>query len=140
MPAEDNQIVHVIEINSDKDIIRARKIVRALTIELGFGKLDQAKITTVVSELARNIFLFAHCGVINAMSVERACKIGISLSAVDNGPGIGEIQRALRPYTSSSNGLGVGLPGVRNIMDEFSIKSSECGTEISTVKWLEKYG
>ncbi|MFA8439941.1 anti-sigma regulatory factor [Pueribacillus sp. YX66] len=126
-----------IKINNEWDIVKARQQGRNLAKELGFGIVDQARITTTVSELARNIFLYANTGEIMIEPIYDGIKKGLKITAKDNGPGIKDIRTAMEDGYSTSGGLGAGLPGVKRLMDDFMIQSKENkGTEIIASKWL----
>jgi serine/threonine-protein kinase RsbT len=119
------------------DIVAARQMGREIAKNIGFGTVDQARITTAISELARNIYLYAGEGKICFEIVESIENKGISVTAKDNGPGIRDLSLAMEDGFSTSGGLGAGLPGVRRLMDEFDIESEvDKGTKIVTVKWL----
>ncbi|WP_456276982.1 anti-sigma regulatory factor [Bacillus sp. AK128] len=131
------EIQSCVKIISEWDIVAARQMGRDIAKELGFGTVDQARITTAISELARNIYLYAQKGCICFEEVLTADRKGIKISSIDEGPGISDIRRAMEDGFSSSGGLGAGLPGVKRLMDEFTIDSVVGkGTEIITVKWL----
>lgn len=126
----------VININNEFDIVLARQKGREVSKELQFGGVDQARITTAISELARNIYLYAGSGQIIISVLEESCRKGIHISAVDNGPGINDIRMVLQDGYSTSGGLGAGLPGVKRLMDSFDIDSMPgSGTTISITKW-----
>jgi serine/threonine-protein kinase RsbT len=126
-----------VKIVTEWDIVAARQLGRNVAKELGFGTVDQARITTAISELARNIYLYAGQG---EMQIERTYdrgKKGLKITAIDNGPGIPDIRKVMEDGFSTSGGLGAGLPGVKRLMDEFDITSSVGdGTNIQAVKWL----
>lgn len=125
-----------ININKEWDIVGARQLGRDIAIEVGFGTVDQARIATAISELARNIYLYATKGKI---CFEVICleKKGICITATDTGPGIEDISLVMQDGYTTSGGLGAGLPGVRRLMDEFDFKSEiGKGTEIKTIKWV----
>lgn len=125
-----------VKIMSEWDIVAARQLGRNVAKELEFGTVDQARITTAISELARNIYLYAGQGEIRIERINGRDKRGIKVIAVDNGPGIQDIRKAMEDGYSTSGGLGAGLPGVKRLMDEFDLTSSlEEGTIIKTVKW-----
>ena len=125
-------------INSDKDIVLARQKGRALATELGFGSGDATLIATAISELARNIVSYAGKGQITLTRVNGVNRQGLSVIASDNGPGIPDIRQALRDGFSTSGSLGLGLPGVRRLMDEFEITSqSGRGTTVVVKKWKQ---
>ncbi|MBT2727735.1 anti-sigma regulatory factor [Bacillus sp. ISL-75] len=125
-----------VKIITEWDIVAARQLGRNIAKELEFGTVDQARITTAISELARNIYLYAGQGEIRIERINGRDKRGIKVIAADNGPGIRDIRKVMEDGYSTSGGLGAGLPGVKRLMDEFDITSSlEEGTIIKTVKW-----
>jgi len=124
-------------INKDEDIILARQYARDRARELGFGLADQTRITTAVSELARNIYLYAKTGRVLIKALSDNAKKGIEIIAEDQGPGIPDIEMAMQDGYSMNNGLGQGLPGAKRLMDEFEIKSEVGkGTTVVIRKWL----
>jgi serine/threonine-protein kinase RsbT len=125
-----------VRINSDLDIVTARQKGRALADELGFGPTDLAIIATAISELARNIVLHTPGGEITLKSTDKSDPSGMLVEAVDAGPGIPNIAAATQSADSSSGGLGLGLAGVRRLMDEFEIVSEiGRGTKVTAKKW-----
>jgi serine/threonine-protein kinase RsbT len=125
-------------IASDQDIVAARQRGRALSVELGFSPVDATFIATAISELARNILAYAGCGEINLRTIQASNRRGIVVVASDNGPGIADIRQALRDGFSTSGSLGLGLPGVRRLMDEFEIVSRlGHGTTVTIKKWRQ---
>jgi serine/threonine-protein kinase RsbT len=123
-------------IRQDSDIISARQQGRALAAQLGFSSIDQTLIATAISEVARNILLYAQRGEIILRLVHRSAKQGILVIARDEGPGIPDITLALQDGYSTSNSLGLGLPGAKRLMDEFAIVSEVGkGTTITMKKW-----
>ncbi|HKC16838.1 MAG TPA: anti-sigma regulatory factor [Steroidobacteraceae bacterium] len=125
-----------IAIASDKDIVEARQRGRALALELGFSVGDTALIATAISELARNIVSYAGHGMITLRQHSLVGRVSVAIVATDHGPGIADVALALRDGYSSSGGLGLGLPGVRRLMDEFEIVSKPGhGTTITIRKW-----
>lgn len=126
----------LININNEFDIVLARQKGREVSKELQFGGVDQARITTAISELARNIYLYAGSGQITIDVLEDNGRKGIHISAEDNGPGIKDIRMVLQDGFSTSGGLGAGLPGVKRLMDSFDIDSMPgTGTKITITKW-----
>ncbi|SDK31242.1 anti-sigma regulatory factor [Sediminibacillus albus] len=126
-----------VNINKEWDIVGARQIGRDFARKIGFGTVDQARIATAISELARNIYLYAGTGKICFETIEEIDHKGICIIAIDNGPGIAEISKVMEDGYSTSGGLGAGLPGVKRLMDDFDIVSEqEKGTEIRAVKWV----
>lgn len=127
-----------VAINSDQDIVAARQRGRALAAELGFSGVDATLIATAISELARNIVSYARRGEITLKSVSDANRQGIQVVASDDGPGIPDVRQALRDGFSTSGSLGLGLPGVRRLMDEFEITSGPGrGTTVAVRKWKQ---
>ncbi|MFA9556652.1 anti-sigma regulatory factor [Evansella sp. AB-rgal1] len=131
------QVQTHVDINSEWGIVAARQAGRKLAREVGFGSVDQARITTAISELARNIYLYAKKGQIHIEEVHRSGKKGVKIAAIDNGPGIKDIRKVMEDGYTTSGGLGAGLPGVKRLMDEFAIDSVlNEGTTITAIKWL----
>ncbi|MCA0993574.1 ATP-binding protein [Bacillus hwajinpoensis] len=126
-----------VEVRNEWDIVKARQSGRNIAKELGFGTVDQARITTAISELARNIYLYAGSGEVAIERVENGGKFGLKIEASDSGPGIKDIRKVMEDGFTTSGGLGAGLPGVKRLMDEFTIDSKENeGTVITSIKWL----
>ena len=125
-----------VPITSDQDIVAARQKGRALATALGFSSGDSTLIATAISELARNIVSYAKRGEILVKAIQNSTRNGILVVARDEGPGIADVQQALRDGFSTSGSLGLGLPGVRRLMDEFEIDSgAERGTTVTVKKW-----
>jgi serine/threonine-protein kinase RsbT len=132
--AVENEI-HV-PINSDQDIVAARQKGRSMAAALGFSSGDATLIATAISELARNIVTYAKSGEIRITMINGSARQGIQMVAHDEGPGIPDIPQALRDGFSTSGSLGLGLPGVMRLVDEFEIVSAEsCGTTVTAKKW-----
>ncbi|MBK6999970.1 MAG: anti-sigma regulatory factor [Rhodoferax sp.] len=113
----------LIRISEDMDVVRARAEARRLAGTLGFGLGDQTRLATAVSELSRNVLLYAGHGQCEINDISTATDIGIRIVFEDNGPGIADIAKALQDGYSTSGGLGAGLPGTRRLMDSFAIES-----------------
>jgi len=127
-----------VEINSDQDIVVARQKGRVLAGELGFSSGDATLIATAISELARNIVSYARRGEIKLKGMHGSSRVGILVIAADDGPGIIDIRQALRDGFSTSGSLGLGLPGVRRLMDDFEITSQPGkGTMVTVKKWRQ---
>ena len=128
-----------VHIDSDTDIVIARQKGRALAAELGFSTTDVVRIATAISELARNVLSYAASGEIRLEALNGRNRSGIAIIASDRGPGIADIERAMQDAYSTSGGLGLGLPGVRRLMDEFTIDSAVGeGTTVSATKWCRR--
>ncbi len=129
--------VRCIPIDSDLDIVAARVEGRNLAKEIGFGIIDQARIATAISELARNVVLYAHSGQIILQRLDSGGQIGLQIVCQDRGPGIKDLDLVMREGYSTTQGLGMGLPGTRRLMDEFQIESEVgVGTTVTACKWL----
>lgn len=123
-------------IDSDQDIVLARQKGRALALEFGFSAGDATLIATAISELARNIVTYAKRGQIALKVVSNGTRQGVSIIASDQGPGIPDIRQAMRDGFSTSGSLGMGLPGVRRLVDDFEITSQPgLGTTVVVKKW-----
>lgn len=125
-----------VAVGSDVDIVTARQKGRELAAQCGLSATDLAVVATAISELARNIVRYAVRGEIVLRRVENGTKRGIEVVATDDGPGISDVPLALQDGYSTSGGLGLGLPGVRRLMDEFDIVSKfGKGTTVTVRKW-----
>ena len=125
-----------VTISSDKDIVDARQKGRSIALALGFSPGGATLIATAISELARNIVSYAQSGEIVIKAINGNPRDGIQVIAQDQGPGIHDVQQALRDGFSTSGSLGLGLPGVKRLMDEFQIDSKENqGTTVVVKKW-----
>jgi serine/threonine-protein kinase RsbT len=126
-----------VAIGHEADIITARQEARELAAEMGFSRSDQTVITTAISELARNIVCYAERGEVVLRTIRQGRKPGILIIARDDGPGIPDIEQAMRDGFSTGKSLGLGLPGARRLMDEFEIVSTVGkGTTITMRKWV----
>lgn len=128
-----------VPIKNEWDIVKARQLGRDISKDLGFGHVDQARIATAISELARNIYLYAKEGQVAFEVSSAGGQSGLKILATDKGPGISDLRKVMQDGYTTSGGLGAGLPGVRRLMDEFTILSKEGqGTEIVTIKYLRE--
>ncbi|MBE1555201.1 anti-sigma regulatory factor [Sporosarcina limicola] len=126
-----------VDIYTEWDIVAARQLGRNEAKKTGFGTVDQARITTAISELARNIYLYAGKGKIEIERFSENGLYGITIIASDEGPGIPDIRKVMEDGFSTSGGLGAGMPGVKRLMDEFKVHTeSGVGTNITITKWL----
>ncbi|HEY7790199.1 MAG TPA: anti-sigma regulatory factor [Vicinamibacterales bacterium] len=129
-------MLNIVEIRSDSDIVTARQQGRMLAVELGLAGTDAALVATAISELARNIVMYAGRGQILLRPAENGGRPGVNVVASDDGPGIVDIEQAMQLGYSTSGSLGLGLPGVRRLMDEFEVISEVGkGTRITVTKW-----
>lgn len=127
-----------VKIVTELDIVAARQLCRELAKEIGFEVVDQARIATATSELAKNIYLYANMGEIVAEKIEKNGQKGIAITAIDNGPGIVNPHRILEDGYANPNSQGTGLPGVKRLMDSIQINSEPGkGTVIRIEKWVK---
>ena len=125
-----------IEVSSDADIVLARQQGRALATKIGFNQVELTMIVTAISELARNIVLYAGHGQISLQVERNHHMTGIVVIASDQGPGIRDVKLAMQDGFSTSGGLGLGLPGVQRLMEECRIESTVGqGTTITVKRW-----
>ncbi len=123
-------------IDTERDILVARRMARELAMQAGFGCTDITRIVTVASEMARNIHTFAGSGVMRWRRLVEECRAGLELQFVDSGPGIADIELALRPGYSTGDSPGLGLSATRRLMDEVDIDTAlGRGTRITLKKW-----
>jgi len=127
-----------ISLETEHDIVVARGEVRDLAAALGFRSIDQTRLATVASELARNIIKYGVRGQMIAQPTNATDgRAGLRLIFEDEGPGIPNIDAAMRDGFSTGRGLGQGLPGSRRLVDEFKIESApESGTRVTIVRWI----
>jgi serine/threonine-protein kinase RsbT len=119
------------------DVLRVRQAARRWAVDLGFGIVDQTKIVTAVSELARNQVVYGGGGSVVAEVLETERRAGLRITFADEGPGIADVQQALTDGFGTGTGLGLGLGGARRLMDEFSIDSQVGkGTTVVITRWL----
>ena len=125
-----------INIKKEWHIAKARGDTKKLMISVGCSTICLTEVVTCVSELAYNLFFHTQEGGVIEMSIiDPDGVLGIKITSHDNGPGIKSVTDALEDGFSTNGGLGGGLPGVKRLMDDFQIFSSEAGTSITCVKW-----
>jgi serine/threonine-protein kinase RsbT len=128
-----------VEIAADRDIVQARGEGRALAARLGFSRTDATLIATAISEIGRNILHHAGTGEVSIAETTADDLLGIEVVARDHGPGIADVERALSEGYATGNGLGLGLPGAKRLMDEFSIDTElGRGTTVTMRKWRQR--
>ena len=127
-----------VAITRDGDIVTARQKGRELSAEAGFSGSDLTIIATAISEIARNIVVYAQAGEMIMRTERKDARNGIVIVARDEGPGIADIEQAMRDGFSTGKSLGLGLPGARRLMDEFEIVSEVgAGTTVTMRKWAK---
>ena len=130
------QKIEEMTIQSSADVVLVRQAVRQFAIEIGFGLVDQTKIVTAASELARNTLDYGGGGTVRLEALQEDGRRGLRLTFADQGPGIADIDMALRDGFTTGGGLGMGLGGAKRLANEFEIKSVVGeGTRVSIVRW-----
>lgn len=131
----------VIGVQAADDIVTARQAGRSLALDLGFSLTDVTMIATAISEVARNITSYAGSGEIRLAITDRDGRRALVVEAVDSGPGIVDVSRALEDGYSSGGGLGLGLPGAGRLMDWLEVRSQpRNGTRVEMGKWVPHGG
>jgi serine/threonine-protein kinase RsbT len=126
----------LMELRSSEDIVRVRQEVRKFAVALGFGIVDQTKLVTASSELSRNTVDYGGGGTVRIESVQNDRRAGVRLTFEDHGPGIEDIEQALKDGYTSGGGMGLGLGGSKRLSHEFEINSTLGeGTRVSIVRW-----
>ena len=125
-----------IPIRTSDDVVRARQAVRARAIEVGFGIVDQTKLVTAASEVARNTVDYGGGGTLRIEIVREGSRRGLQLTFSDNGPGIADIKQAMTDGYTTGGGLGLGLGGAKRLSNEFTINSAPGkGTTVTLARW-----
>ena len=126
----------IFPVRSGDDVVRVRQRVRALAVEIGLGLVDQTKIVTAASELARNTLDYGGGGECRADVEQVGPRKGLRLTFEDRGPGISDIEKALTDHYTTGGGLGLGLGGAKRLSNEFHIESTPGqGTRVSIARW-----
>ena len=125
-----------VRIATSEDIVLVRQAVRRWAVDLAFGLVDQTKIITAASEIARNTLLYGRGGAVTLEELQDGGRRGLRLSFEDRGPGIADVEMALRDGYTTGSGMGLGLGGSRRLVHEFSIESHPGeGTHVTLVRW-----
>ncbi len=126
----------IMAIQASDDVVRVRQQVRVHAVSVGLSLVDQTKIVTAASELARNMLDYGGGGIVTMEKLDDGIKRGLRLTFEDHGPGIPDIQQALKDGFTSGTGLGLGLGGARRLCNEFSIESTPgVGTKVTIARW-----
>ncbi|MFD7663776.1 ATP-binding protein [Streptomyces sp. NPDC059788] len=129
----------VLTVRSEQDLLAIRHAVRDATLTVGFSIVDQTRVVTAASELARNAYIHGGGGTISIEYPTRPGAVGLRLTVHDSGPGIADIDAALTDGYTTGAGLGHGLGGARRLMDEFEIRTREGGgTTVTATRWADR--
>lgn len=125
-----------VALRSQDDVVVFRQRVRAVAVDLGFSLVDQTKVVTAASEIGRNAVLYGGGGEAVLEPIDNGGRHGLAITVQDEGPGIPNVEVALRPGYSTGNGLGLGLSGARRLVHEFKLDSAVgIGTTVRFVRW-----
>ena len=125
-----------VPLQQSQDVVTVRQAVRAWALEIGFSLIDQTKIVTAASELARNTIIQGGGGQASLEILQEGGRRGLRLTFVDSGPGISNVEQAMQDGFTTGGGLGLGLGGAKRLSSEFSIQSQPGqGTRIAIVRW-----
>jgi len=125
-----------LSLRTEDEVVRVRQVAREWAITLGFGLVDQTKIVTAASELARNTVIYGGGGQVRLQALNDGPRRGLRLTFEDKGPGIPDLQLALKDGYSTGTGLGLGLSGAKRLMSEFQIESAPGqGTRVAVTRW-----
>lgn len=123
-------------VTTENDIVYVRQNVRKWAVEMKFSLVDQTKMVTAASELARNLLIYGGGGEVHLEKLQEGTRQGLRVIFVDEGPGIPDIEQALKDGFTSGKGMGLGLGGAKRLVNDFDIKSAPGqGTRITTTKW-----
>jgi serine/threonine-protein kinase RsbT len=126
----------LLPVRGESEVVTVRQVVRAWCVELKFGLVDQTKMVTAASELARNTLLHGKGGTVDLQIVEEGERRGLKLVFADKGPGIPDIDLAMKDGYTTGNGMGLGLGGAKRLVHEFEIESRVGeGTRVSILRW-----
>lgn len=123
-------------LRTEADIVQIRRLVRQQAVQAGLSLVDQTKLVTAASELGRNTVVHGGGGTVELEAVKDGPRCGVRLTFIDRGPGIPDVERALRDGFTTSDGLGLGLGGAKRLVNQFDIQSRVGeGTRVTIVRW-----
>ncbi|MDX9747287.1 MAG: anti-sigma regulatory factor [Paludibacter sp.] len=130
------EMLEELTLETEFDIVKARQSVRQFAKDAGMGIVDQTRITTAVSELFRNMYMYAGGGIIRIQRGPYNNHNSLIITCIDKGPGIDNLELAMQDGYTSGQGMGYGLPGAKRLVDDFEIQSEPGkGTTVRVVKW-----
>lgn len=131
-----NEESRLIPVATDQDVVRVRQLVRTVAVDAKLSLVDQTKLVTAASELARNTLVYGGGGSVEVSRVRNEIRAGIRIVFADQGPGIADLDLALTDGYTTGGGLGLGLSGARRLVDDFAIDTAPGeGTTITITKW-----
>lgn len=130
------QKTETLTIQSSTDVVLVRQVVRQFAVEIGFGLVDQTKIVTAASELARNTLDYGGGGTVQLEALQEGRRVGLKLIFEDQGPGIPDVEMAMKDGFTTGGGLGMGLGGAKRLSSDFAIESIVGkGTRVTIIRW-----
>ena len=136
---ETERAASMVVVSDDADVVMARQRGRNVAEQLGMSSSQQTMVATAISEIARNIVVYVGRGTITITVVDNGSHAGIEVVARDDGPGIDDVDQALKDGFSTAGSLGLGLPGARRLMDDFLLESTPgAGTTVTMRKWVSE--
>lgn len=131
-----DQVAERVDIRADSDVVRVRQAVRTLAQAARLSLVDQTKLVTATSELARNTLVYGGGGSVTVTLVDRDRRKGVQVEFVDEGPGIADVDLAMTDGWTSGTGMGLGLSGAKRLVDEFDLQTRPGnGTTVRVIKW-----
>jgi serine/threonine-protein kinase RsbT len=128
--------IELIAVGAESDLVQVRQLTRQFALELGFGVLDLTKLVTAASELGRNTLLHGLGGTLKLEIIAENERQGVRLTFEDKGPGIADVEQALKSGFTTKRGLGLGFGGSKRLVDEFNVTSRVGeGTSVTVVRW-----
>lgn len=127
--------IEEIPIRTEEDIVKVRQTTRRRAAAIGFNLVEQTKIVTAASEISRNALIYGGGGALHLEVSEQSGRTGLRLQFTDKGPGIPDIEAAMRDNFTTGGGLGLGLGGAKRLVHDFEIESSEKGTRVTLTHW-----
>ena len=125
-----------VPVTTEGDVVKVRQTVRALAVEIKLSLVDQTKVVTAASELGRNLLVYGGGGEVRLDIVRDGARNGLRVIFEDRGPGIPDVEQALKDGFTTGTGLGLGLGGARRLVNDFNIVSNEAeGTRVTITKW-----
>ena len=132
----DAEKTETVAVRAEIDVVAARRIVRAWTVELGFSLVDQTKMVTAASELARNTLTHGLGGTMTLTVLNDGSRHGLQLSFEDHGPGIADLAQALKDGYTTGSGMGMGLGGAKRLVNQFQVETAPGrGTRVTVTRW-----
>lgn len=130
------EVAERLTLGTEADVVRVRQAVRAAAVSAGLSLVDQTKLVTATSELARNTLVYGGGGLVTVDQVERDRRRGVQVEFVDEGPGIDDVDQAMTDGWTTGSGMGLGLSGAKRLVDEFELETGPGhGTRVRVTKW-----